>query len=41
VRSIRPRVGWVALFPSYLYHHTVPTGVEGTRVSVAADVLPA
>jgi hypothetical protein len=40
LRSIEPRLGWVVLFPSYSYHHTVPTGVDDTRVSVAFDVLP-
>jgi len=40
VRAIEPRLGWVALFPSYLYHHTLPTGVDEARVSVAFDVLP-
>jgi hypothetical protein len=41
VRSIQPRVGWVALFPAYAYHHTVPTGADAARISVAFDVLPA
>jgi Flp pilus assembly protein TadD len=40
-RSIRPRVGCVVLLPSYLHHHTLPTGAADTRVSLAADVLAA
>jgi hypothetical protein len=41
VRSFEPRVGQLVVFPSYLYHHTVPTGVDaGIRVSVAFDAIP-
>ena len=28
------------LFPSYLYHHTIPFESAGTRISIAFDVLP-
>lgn len=36
----QPEAGTMFLFPSYLWHHTVPldTGVE--RISVAFDVVP-
>lgn len=40
VVSIRPEAGTLVLFPSYLYHHTVPTGEEAERISIAVDVLP-
>lgn len=39
---IRPRPGLLALFPSYMWHGTVPfTGApEDTRVTIAFDVVP-
>ncbi|MCA8927386.1 MAG: tetratricopeptide repeat protein [Alphaproteobacteria bacterium] len=46
IRTLRPRAGSMFLFPSYLWHHTVPleagpleTGAE--RVSIAFDIVPA
>jgi hypothetical protein len=40
-RMIRPRPGCLALFPSYMWHGTVPfTGAE-TRLTVAFDIQPA
>jgi tetratricopeptide (TPR) repeat protein len=40
---IRPRPGLLALFPSYLWHGTVPfAGAPGdTRVTIAFDIVPA
>ncbi len=41
VRSIRPEEGLMLLFPSYVYHHTVPFDSAETRISIAFDVLRA
>lgn len=38
---IRPAEGLLVLFPSYFYHRTVPFDAEGTRISVAFDLMPA
>ncbi len=40
LRLIRPEPGLMVLFPSYLYHRTVPTGQADLRISIAFDVLP-
>ena len=37
---IRPAEGLLVLFPSYFYHRTVPFDAEGTRISVAFDLMP-
>lgn len=37
---LRPRVGEVALFPSYMWHGTVPFDDPEPRVTVAFDMLP-
>jgi Flp pilus assembly protein TadD len=39
-RVIRPRVGHLALFPSYLWHGTVPFNDAEPRITVAFDMLP-
>jgi tetratricopeptide (TPR) repeat protein len=39
--SVRPRVGMLVLFPSYLWHGTVPFSSDQTRLSVAFDAVPA
>jgi Tfp pilus assembly protein PilF len=39
-RVIRPRVGHVALFPSYMWHGTVPFEDELPRITVAFDMTP-
>ncbi len=39
VRTVQPEEGLMVLFPSYFYHHTVPTESTGMRVSIAFDVL--
>jgi hypothetical protein len=41
VREIEPTPGRLVLFPSYLPHGTLPSGVEGSRISVAFDVVDA
>ena len=40
IRTIQPREGHLALFPSTLYHGTTPFG-DGLRMTVAFDVIPA
>lgn len=37
VRTIKPRAGHLALFPSFLYHGTVPFSCPGQRMTVAFD----
>lgn len=39
--SVRPRVGLLVLFPSYLWHGTVPFSGDQARLSVAFDAVPA
>jgi hypothetical protein len=39
-RFIRPEVGYVALFPSYMWHGTVPFEDAEPRVTVAFDMIP-
>lgn len=38
--SIQPKVGMVVLFPSYLWHGTIPFPGEQTRLTAAFDVIP-
>ncbi|MFQ5347397.1 MAG: 2OG-Fe(II) oxygenase family protein [Rhodothalassiaceae bacterium] len=38
VREIQPRVGTLALFPSYCWHGTVPFSARDPRLTVAFDV---
>ena len=40
VKSIRPEVGMIVLFPSYYYHRTVPTRSSDERISFAFDACP-
>lgn len=40
-RLIRPRVGHLALFPSYCWHGTVPFDGPTPRITIAFDLLPA
>ncbi|HEV2608440.1 MAG TPA: tetratricopeptide repeat protein [Xanthomonadaceae bacterium] len=37
---IRPEPGLLTLFPSYFWHGTVPFNDNGTRLSIAFDVVP-
>jgi uncharacterized protein (TIGR02466 family) len=39
-RQIRPRAGRLALFPSYMWHGTVPFLSDEPRMTVAFDVTP-
>ena len=39
--SVQPEPGLMVLFPSYFYHHTVPFDSDGTRISIAFDLMPA
>ena len=38
---VRPEEGRFVIFPSYLWHRTMPFERHGTRVSFAFDVIPA
>jgi uncharacterized protein (TIGR02466 family) len=40
VRLFKPEEGLLLLFPSYLYHRTVPYESKDERVSIAFDALP-
>lgn len=40
VIMIRPEEGLMLLFPSYLYHRTIPFSGDGTRISIAFDICP-
>jgi len=40
VRTLSPEAGVVALFPSYVWHRTVPFGGDGERISIAFDLHP-
>lgn len=39
-RIVRPREGMMALFPSYMWHGTVPFSGEDVRMTAAFDVIP-
>jgi len=39
VLTIRPQAGWLVLFPSWLYHRTLPMVGSDERISVAFDVV--
>ena len=39
--SGKPTPGAMFLFPSYLWHHTVPLETGAERVSIAFDIVPA
>lgn len=40
IRVLRPTVGVLALFPSYVWHRTIPFAGGGERISVAFDLHP-
>jgi hypothetical protein len=40
-RIIKPRAGRLVLFPSYLWHGTLPFTDDAPRMTVAFDVVPA
>jgi hypothetical protein len=37
----KPRPGYLVLFPSYMWHGTVPFSGTESRLSAAMDVVPA
>lgn len=39
-RTIQPEVGKLVLFPSYMYHGTVPFDEDACRTTIAFDVVP-
>ncbi len=39
-RIIRPEVGTLVLFPSYMWHGTIPFHSEQPRITVAFDLIP-
>jgi hypothetical protein len=39
-RMVEPKVGRLVLFPSFLFHRTVPFTGADRRISVAFDLLP-
>jgi tetratricopeptide (TPR) repeat protein len=41
LRTVKPAVGKLVLFPSYFWHGTMPFQSEGRRLTVAFDALPA
>lgn len=41
VRLYRPEEGKMILFPSYMYHRTVPFHSDEKRISIAFDLIPA
>ena len=40
LRTVRPEVGKLILFPSHAYHRTLPFSGVGKRISIAFDVTP-
>ena len=40
VLHVQPQEGFLVLFPSYFFHRTIPFDAEGTRISVAFDLIP-
>ncbi|HEY0711544.1 MAG TPA: 2OG-Fe(II) oxygenase family protein, partial [Polyangia bacterium] len=40
IHRVRPEEGLIVIFPSYLYHRTIPFAEDATRISVAFDVVP-
>ena len=38
LRKIKPEPGLVILFPSYVWHGTIPFSTGGERISIAFDV---
>jgi hypothetical protein len=41
IREVEPVPGRLVLFPSYTPHATEPSGIEGARICVAFDIIPA
>ena len=39
-KTICPREGELLIFPSYLYHQTIPHQSDEDRISIAFDLTP-
>ena len=39
-RYIKPQRGMIVIFPSYVWHGTVPFEGDADRLTVAADLVP-
>jgi hypothetical protein len=39
-RTIEPRPGLLVLFPSYMWHGTVPFHSQQSRTTIAFDAVP-
>lgn len=39
-RLIKPEPGMIVLFPSFMFHHTIPFDSDEPRISCAFDVIP-
>jgi len=40
-RVVQPRVGRLVLFPSYMWHGTIPFHAPQHRTTIAFDAIPA
>ena len=40
IRLIKPQAGMMILFPSYIWHRTLPLAGDAPRISVAIDFIP-
>ena len=40
LRLIKPEPGMMVMFPSYMFHRTIPFQSDETRISIAFDVVP-
>jgi len=40
LRIVKPEEGLIVLFPSYMFHRTVPFESDDLRISFAFDVVP-
>jgi hypothetical protein len=40
-RAVQPKPGRLVLFPSYMWHGTVPFHSDAARTTIAFDVVPA
>ncbi|HBE92085.1 MAG TPA: hypothetical protein DDW55_05985 [Gammaproteobacteria bacterium] len=40
IRYVQPKEGYIAIFPSYMWHGTVPYHSSNTRTTVVSDIVP-
>ena len=40
-RAVQPKVGRLVLFPSYMWHGTIPFHAAQNRTTIAFDAVPA